>query len=677
MRRWQVPQGWRTATDRVDLLATASVFVVLLGFAASLDYPRTARGFKGDEATYYSLTHSIARDGDFTFQRHDLVRVWEDFPGPEGIFLKRGSRIHFTRAEGFPFVRMVQSEDPARFRLYYAKSYIYPLFAAPFVWLFGTSGFLIFHAVLLTLSFAAAQRFLAAVGARPAVAASFAAVFIFASVVPVYFIWLMPEVFNFTTVLCAYFLWTYKLVAPAPAAAGRFEAFLRGAGSDYAAAALLGIATFSKPTNIIIIGPLLAVPLLRREYRRLLACGACFAIVVFGLFAANAMITGEFNYQGGARKTFYGRTGFPFANTWETFENVGQSMTTDAVPFDILFHRDTATVLLWNLGYFAFGRYCGLLPYFFPGLVAAAMFLASRERRRWQWLVAGALAAGALALIAYMPYTYSGGGAPIGNRYYLSYYPLFLFLIPSVRTVRPAVAALAVGAFFTAKLTLNPFYTSSNPGEHAKAGPLRLLPIERTLLNDLAVSADPERSRRSLGGAPPVTGYFLDDGAFPPEGGAFWVKGNSRADILLRAPTAPDAGGGPVPLRVRAWSFEVTNGNVANRIRIRSGWRQQSLDLAPGEVRVLELPAGARVPYKPSRFPTNYVYAISVSTSAGFVPFLEDLKNSDSRYLGAMVRITPVYFNAPVLPPEGGSHASGDPVASAFRRRDGWGSLNP
>ena len=32
-----------------------------LALAVSIDYPRTALGFKGDEATYYSLTYSIAR----------------------------------------------------------------------------------------------------------------------------------------------------------------------------------------------------------------------------------------------------------------------------------------------------------------------------------------------------------------------------------------------------------------------------------------------------------------------------------------------------------------------------------------------------------------------------------------------------------------------------------------
>jgi hypothetical protein len=67
------------------------------------------------------------------------------------------------------------------------------------------------------------------------------------------------------------------------------------------------------------------------------------------------------------------------------------------------------------------------------------------------------------------------------------------------------------------------------------------------------------------------------------------------------------------------------------------------VDLAPGETRVVELAAGAGVPYKPARFPTNYVYSVSLGAREGFVPFLDDTTNSDSRYLSAMVRLTPVY----------------------------------
>jgi hypothetical protein len=38
------------------------------------------------------------------------------------------------------------------------------------------------------------------------------------------------------------------------------------------------------------------------------------------------------------------------------------------------------------------------------------------------------------------------------------------------------------------------------------------------------------------------------------------------------------------------------------------------------------------------------VYVMSVSTSTGSVPFLQDSNNPDSRYLGAMVKVVPVYF---------------------------------
>ncbi len=116
-------------------IAAIGLGVLLLAFALSVDFPKTAQGFKGDEATYYSLAHSLARDADFTFERKDLVRVWEEFPGPEGIFLKRGKATRIEWIGQPPFFRWVKSEDPKRSRLYYAKSYIYPLAASPFVFL--------------------------------------------------------------------------------------------------------------------------------------------------------------------------------------------------------------------------------------------------------------------------------------------------------------------------------------------------------------------------------------------------------------------------------------------------------------------------------------------------------------------------------------------------------------
>ena len=45
---------------------------------------------------------------------------------------------------------------------------------------------------------------------------AFAIVFLAASVVPVHFVWLIPELFNFSVVLYAFFLWSYKEVAADP-----------------------------------------------------------------------------------------------------------------------------------------------------------------------------------------------------------------------------------------------------------------------------------------------------------------------------------------------------------------------------------------------------------------------------------------------------------------------------
>ncbi|CAN5480243.1 hypothetical protein BH23ACI1_BH23ACI1_20960 [soil metagenome] len=655
MTEWRPPMG-------PGVLACAVVLLVYLGVAASVDFARVAGGFKGDEATYYSMAHSLARDGDLIFQRQDLLRVWEEFPGPEGIFLKRGARIDGVSLQGsWPFVVLEKSPDPSRSRLFYGKAFIYPLAAAPFVWLFGTNGFLVLHAFLLALNVGAGYLFLRARGSQPGLAAGFSLVFIFASVVPLYFVWLMPELFNVTLVFLAYFLWAYKLTGPG-APVGRLDALLRRPATDYAAAALLGIATFSKPTHILLMFPILAHLLWRRDVWRVLATGLVFTALVLGLFGGNLLITGEANYQGGefGRKSFYGRTGFPFANPWETFDNRGQVLTTDEVPTDILFHRDTVTVFGWNVMYFVIGRYSGLLPYFFPGIVASALFLVGRRARLgWQWLVFGGLAGGAIAFLLYMPYTYSGGGGPIGNRYFISFYPLFLFLMPAVRGARVPLLALGVGALFTARLLFTPFQASFNPGDHARSGPLRLLPIELTMVNDLPVGADPDRARRSLGGAPPIRAYFTDQNAYPPEGDAFWVRGASRADLILRAPTAEGTGGEVIPLRVRSLAVEITNGMVPNRVTISSGFRRQQIDLAAGEVATVDIAPAPGVPYRPSIYPTNFVYPLTISTSAGFAPFLEDPGGSDdSRYLGVRVHVVPTYRNLP--PPSAGGSSTQD-----------------
>jgi hypothetical protein len=624
------------------------VGVFLLGFALSVDFPRRAFGFQSDGATYYSLAWSLAEDLDFAFERRDLERVWKEFPtGPEGIFLKKGKALSIERAEGFPFVRIVKRPDPRTDRLYYGKAYIYPLFAAPFVRVFGTNGFLVFHALLLTGCVAAAYYFLRA-RSSPGAATAYALVFFLASAVPVYLVWLTPEIFNLAVVLFGLFAWSYKEVAepvPGGRAPGAWGRLLRSPRSDLLAAILLGIAAFSKPTNIVAAGPMLLMLLARRQWRRVLVTGGTFVLVVVGLFGINAAITGEINYQGGDRNTFYGATRFPFQEPGATFDNTGMPRATDRVPVDVLFTRDALLeVFPRNLIYFTTGRHTGLVPYFFPGVLSLMLFLAwYRRQRPFQWALVAGVVAGSLALMLYMPFTYSGGGGPVGNRYFMGFYALFLFVTPPLASAWAAVVAAAIGGLFTAQLALNPFYTSFHPAEHMKTGPYRLLPVELSLVNDLPVNVTPSRARQPLAGDPPLVAYFLDNNAYDREGEWFWVRGEARAEMILRAPARLRPDGGRDSLRVRRLLVEVRAGDVPNEVVIRTGAQTTTVRLEAGETRTVPVAMPGGLPYRPTPgHPTNYTYTLAIATERGFVPMFASGAR-DNRYLGAMVRVVPVY----------------------------------
>jgi hypothetical protein len=649
---------------RLGQVSTAVLGSVLVAWALTVDFPKSSTGFFGDASTYYSLGHSLAEDFDFEFRREDLVRVWREFPsGPEGIFLKRGRDVHGVQLSSAPpFFEIASEPDPVTERLYYAKGFIYPLFAAPFIWLFGTNGFLVLHAILMTVCFACAYGFLVARGS-PIASLVFAAAFLLISVAPVYMVWLTPDFFNLAMVLIGYFFWTYKEVVAesTTACVGRWRsAWLLAPRSDIVAAVLLGVATFSKPTNILLIGPLLAVLAWRRQWLRGVVTGAAFAAVVGGLFAWNVAITGEWNYQGGEdRGTFYSMDpdgpagprvgGFPFQTAQHSFDTTGMIRETNRVPVEVL---ATGNALLEvfprNLAYFFFGRHTGFVPYYFPGAIAIVLFLrGARQRPLWQWLTLAAGLGSAIGLILYMPYSYSGGGGPIGNRYFLGVYPVFLFVTPPLVGVAAPIAAVVGGAIFTAQLITNPFTSSFRPAEHVKAGPYRWLPAEMTLLNDLPMNVTAHKVKQPLGGVPPVSAYFLDDNAYPREGDAFWVRGRSRAEFMLRSPIvtaiAPDGREVHRSQRILRLDVQLETGAEANRVTVDAGTGKHTVDVPANDSRTITIAMPAGVPYHVDpQFPMNFVYTMSIASETGFIPMFWS-GGGDARYLGIRVRLVPHY----------------------------------
>ena len=586
------------------LLAVAFLLMVGASTALTVDVARTAYGVKADEATYVAMALSVAYDGDLVYESRDIARLHEVYEGgPAGIFLKRGS----GSSDGYG-------------RLYFGKAYIYSVVAAPFVRIAGLNGMLLFHVVLLAGMVLAAYFFLAARSPR-AVAIFSALAFFGVSIVPLHAVFLGSEIFNAACVTFAYFCWCYKEVAPPRR--GRWTAWLWRPESDIVAAVLLGLATFSKPSHALLIGPCVLLAAGRWRLRRSALIAAVFVFVVATSFAINAVITGELNYQGGDRKTFYGA--YPFEHPGATFDNRGISMTTNEVDEEA-WRVGFLSLMPRNLGYFLVGRHFGLLPFFFPGVVAIALFLTTRrERRPWQWSTLCVVTLSVVVLSGTLPYSWSGGGGPPGNRYFLSIYPALLFLTPPLASFLPAIFAWAGGAVFSAHILVNPFVAAKQPYLSPERGLLRALPVELTMVEDLPIALDQSRHRIAYGSDPELLLSMLDRNVHRSGELDMWVAGSSRTDIVVRS-------GHCLSSMVRALTLRSP---VANRITVRFGGDEATTDLQPGvEAHVLLEPSGIHVRGR-------WGYLLSVRTTTGFIPSLHVPGSRDDRFLGAIIALKP------------------------------------
>jgi hypothetical protein len=602
--------------------AGAVLLIVALAAALSVDVVKTGYGLKGDEATYVSMALSLAYDHDLTYQRRDLDRFYGLYrSGPDGIFLKKGKQLRFRVTAEPPFVHEIKTPDKQTDRLFFAKAMLYPIVAAPFVRLLGLNGFLVLHVLLLFGVCVCGYKFLAA-GSPPGPALLFTLAFVGATCVPVYTVFLAPEILHFSLIFFAYFLWLYKEVKP------EAPAWLRGRGSDIAAAILLGAATYSKPPNhALLVAPLVAWLWWRRKWLGGFVVGAVAVAVACVFFGLTAMNAGEFNYQGGDRKTFY--TSFPFDGSKDSvWDRKGTEMSTNDSDSDSVL-QDFTNRFAHNVEYFLVGRHFGFVPYFFPGAVAIALWGFSRERARpWRVLIALAIAGSAVGLLILAPYSWSGGGGPTGNRYIIGVYAALFFLTPPLTSIAPGMLAWIGGALFTAKMLVNPFVAARFPYLAPERGFARYLPVEVTMANDLPIMlVEGPRAHSWFNG---VLLYFLDEHAYPPEAidGAghtgVWVAGDGRADIIMRSD----------------WPVGTLRMTVESRVPtvfiVSGGAGRMTVPIAPDKPVTFDLPVSGVRDF------SSYAYLLSARSTEGFTEHLRNPESKDDRNLGVLMRFTAI-----------------------------------
>lgn len=593
---------------RVEKVNVLIFLIFIFFFLASLflNLPAIHNGFLcADQAVYFAMTQSIALDGDLEYTTKDLARYYYSFDaGPQGIFLKKGK-------EG---------------RIFYAKSFAYSLFAAPFVRYFGVNGFLVFHSFLLFLILFLGTRYLSLTNSTNFSLAS-TLTFLFASIACIYYFWISPDFFNLSLIFFILFLWLYKIQASksaVEAVSSSLEKFFRSDKTDYVASLLLGFATFSKPPNAILLAPLLLYQLFHRRWGRAFIMAMIFIFSVALFFGANYLLTSDWNYMGGERKTFIGT--FPLEKQNITFDSVGHPMTSEGY-FEKFFLPLTFVPI--NLFYYFFGRFTGITWYFFPAVLALILFIGGPKKKE-QWLLLLGAVGGILTYIIFMPDNYGGGGGSLANRYFLNIYPLFFFLAPAKQKKGALILAWVMAAFFISPILVSPFRSSASPATHAKRFPFKALPVEMTLINNLPTNTNPRAFRVDAG----ITEYhgflhFLDDNFLPklePTGN--WTRGSSSCEMILKT---------YYPLKEIVVHL-LNNPRMNNEIKVIVEGQKKKITLQSKQRATLRFPVGRGFQIKAS-----HLYRLKIKAAKGSIPYFEDPLSDERRVLG-------VFFELELIP---------------------------
>lgn len=591
------------------------IFAVFFGASLFINFPAIHEGFLfADQAIYYSMTQSLAQDGDLEYTKRDLIRYEHDFAArPLGIFLKKGKDN----------------------KLFYAKSYAYSLFAAPFFKLFGVNGAFVFHSLLLLLLLLMGHAYFSLSNSSTL---SLLAVltFLFASIAGVYYLWITPDFFNLFLAFTILFLWLYKHKIQASKdrdkQRGRFHSFLLSDGTDYLAGFLVGIAAFSKPPNVVLLGPLVLLTLFQKKVIKSFLLVLVF-LAASGIFwGTNYLITGDWNYQGGERKSFYYT--YPFEKENITFDSIQTvEMTADGYAQK---HLLPAKFIPFNLFYYFFGRFTGFTWYFFPAFLFLILFFIEKKRL-YQWLIFLTAFAEILIYIVLMPDNYAGGGGALANRYFLSIYPLLLFLPLAKRKVKELVICWVVAAFFISPILISSSFHSHYPSTHAKRFPFKALPVEMTLVNNLPTNTNPKAFRQEVGN-PPHIGWlhFLDDNFIPrqkesqEERRGFWTRGPYTTETILKT-----------YYPVERLDFHLLNNlRMRNEITVQVGREKKKVTLNTKQRATLSFS-----PVKAFKIKALHLYRIKIGASKGSIPYYEIETSAERRFLG-------VFFEIDIVPKE-------------------------
>ncbi len=440
---------------RAAALLAALTLAVLLGLA---HYRSPLSRVWGDEGTFLAMMASLAEEGDLRFAAGDLARV--EAAG--------GGRTHL----------ILQRDGDA---IAYSKPVLYALAGAPFYALLGERGPMLLNALALALGLCCAFAALRRLG-DGTTAALVLVTFTGAGVVVPYLAWRMTDGFQAALALTALALCLGAERGRPPPAPGAFDRLLAWRGAPLLGAALIGALTNMRLSNAVLALAPVAAALFARRWRRAAAVALAPIAAYLALAGLTLALTGAPNPYRAERTSFTPATGYPAGAGAEAalprFEAQQAADRTGLLP------HFGARQIAYATGYFFLGRHTGLAVYFPAALIFLLFALRHADRVARASLLAFA---GALAFfLGWRAENYFGGDTFVGNRYFLSIYPLLLIALPRLPSVRwlAAAWALAAVAYGSALVSVARHHElDAGSQSHARAGIFRLLPYESTSRN--------------------------------------------------------------------------------------------------------------------------------------------------------------------------------------------------
>lgn len=541
--------------------------LALVAFPLALTKPGPPPVLKADEPAYYLMALSLARDFDLRCEERDLARIFDEFP------------------YGTTRNLIVGSDDGWR-TIYFAKPYVYSLLAAPFAAAAGAQGIVALNWLLLAGMIWLGGRYLAR--ANPAwLALLFSSGFFLLSAGVAYTFWLHPEVFCMAAITASLYLGLTEHEGGGAAAGWRRLLASRGLRLA-ASGAALSLAAYHKPVYAALALPVLLRLARERRWRHL------------GTWIAGAALAGALLVAGslawtGKPSAYFGwdRAGLSVdpPGVWRGLPE--PPPPGDAAAAEAAGHNSWGWIfrlpesgparLAEDLGYFLWGRHTGLFPYHPFALLALVLFLLHGRRSPERWALAGALAVVMLFFLLQIPFNWHGGSGFVGNRYFVSVVPGFLFLVSRIAPVALLPVAFAAGGLFVGPLFFSPLgapVVHPTLQAHVRNRPFDRLPFEHSLAHNI----------------PGYRGQVVRDlwvfgrrDNFLPWGDELLVRAGPPVEIWLQSAR-------PLPSAV----FELRSPRPGQRLSLAVAGVERTVELAAGEPpetshRVeIDLPAASR-----------------------------------------------------------------------------------